>query len=58
MIGKINARSYYLLNHAKLYSRDSVLEYYNKNGSFIGLERCGEKTNKLLVEICEEWLLY
>ena len=55
MIGKIDTRSYYILNNANLQYKDSILEYYNKHGSFIGLRNCGEKTNKLLVEICEEW---
>lgn len=57
MIGKIVTRSYCLLNHANLKYKDSILEYYNKHGSFIGLRNCGEKTNKILVEICDEWLL-
>lgn len=56
MIGKINTRSFFILNNANLQYKDSILEYYNKHGSFIGLRNCGEKTNKLLVKMCEEWI--
>lgn len=55
MIGKINARSYYLLKHAKLFTKEQILAYYIEHSTFVGLERCGEKTNRLLVEVCEEW---
>lgn len=54
-MGIIDPRAYNLLKHAEIYTKEAILEYYNKNGSFIGLERCGEKTNNLLVEICLGW---
>lgn len=54
-MGKIDPRSYNLLKHAKIYNKEALLEFYNKNGSFIGLERCGEKTNKILTRICYDY---
>lgn len=53
--GKIDERSYNLLKHAKLFTKEQILTYYIEHGTFVGLERCGEKTNRLLVEVCEEW---
>lgn len=54
--GKINARSYYLLNHVKIFTKVQIMEYYNNHGTFIELERCGEKTNKILEKLCLDWL--
>lgn len=49
MIGKINTRSFFILNNANLLNKGSILEFYNKHGSFVGMRNCGEKTNRLLL---------
>lgn len=54
--GKIDARSYYLLKHVKIFTQKQILDYYSIHGTFLGLERCGEKTTKNLEMLCEDWL--
>lgn len=45
-----------MLVEAKLFSKSEILDYYNMNGSFLGMKRCGIKINQILAEICEEWI--
>lgn len=53
----ISIYMYHMLVEAKLFSKHEILEYYKIYGSFLGLKRCGEKTNNVLLKICERWLL-
>jgi hypothetical protein len=50
---KISVFIYHMLVEAKLFSKNEILAYYKANGSFLGMKRCGVKTNKVLISICE-----
>jgi hypothetical protein len=52
---KISVYVYHILVEAKLFSKDEILNYYSKYGTFIEMKRCGVKTNRFLIEICNEW---
>ncbi len=52
----ISVYIYHMLVTAKLFSKTEILNYYNENGNFLKIKRCGVKTNMLLVEICEKWM--
>ena len=51
----ISVYIYHMLVSAKLFSKSEILAYYQENSTFIGIQRCGVKTNKVLVRICEDW---
>lgn len=52
----ISVYMYHMLVEAKLFSKNEILEYYSKYGTFLGVKRCGLKTNGVLVRICEAWV--
>ena len=52
---KISVYVYHMLVEAKLFSKNEILTYFRANGSFIGIKRCGVKTNKLMMSICAGW---
>lgn len=51
----ISVYIYHMLVTAKLFSKSEILAYYHENGSFLSINRCGVKTNRVLVKICEGW---
>ena len=51
----ISVYIYHMLVTAKLFSKCEILAYYQENSTFIGIQGCGVKTNKVLVRICEDW---
>lgn len=51
----ISVYIYHMLVTAKLFSKSEILAYYKKNSTFLGIKRCGVKTNRVLVGICEGW---
>lgn len=52
----ISVYIYHMLVTAKLFSKSEILAYYHENGSFLSIDRCGVKTNMVLVGICERWV--
>ena len=52
----ISVYIYHMLVTAKLFSKCEILAYYHENGSFLSIDRCGVKTNMVLVGICERWV--
>lgn len=52
----ISVYIYHMLVTAKLFSKSEILAYYHENGSFLSINRCGVKTNRVLVGICKRWM--
>jgi len=52
---EISVRSYHVCKYNDLHSILDLKKYYHKNKSFEKLHNCGRKSNKELIDICNEY---
>jgi DNA polymerase/3'-5' exonuclease PolX len=53
--GELSVRSYHSCRSSEIDTIKELIEYYEKNSSFLKLRMCGKKSNLELIKICETY---